>query len=219
MDRGGFCVSFIDLTIPMESGRIESCPGEPTGYFMPYANIAEHGWASHQILLYTHGGTHMDAPSHFIAGGLDVASLPLEAMIGPAIVADVVIGDDETFGPDNVKFPREPQAGDRVLFRTGWERHRGSSDYFTRSPHFGLDLAEYLVRQEVQLIGIDLPTPNRRHPHDIHQIILGAGVILIEALTNLAAIPAPFGTVACVPLPLAGLDGSPVRAVWITNEH
>lgn len=204
----------IDLTIPMENGRVESCPGEPRGFFMPFANIAEHGWASHQLLLYTHGGTHMDAPSHFIEGGADVASLPLSAMIGPALVVDVTVGDDSVFGPDNVRWPREPQAGDRILFRTGWETRRGTPDYFTQSPHFGLDLAHYLVDRGVHLVGLDLPTPNRQHPHEVHQIILGAGMVLIEALTNLSKITSPNGHVVCLPLPLVGLDGSPVRVVW-----
>lgn len=208
-------MALIDLTIPMENGRVDSCPGEPTGYFLPFANIAEHGWASHQLLLYTHGGTHVDAPSHFIAGGADVASLPLAAMMGPAMVVDVAVGDNETFHWDNAAFPREPEAGDRVLFRTRWETRRGTPDYFTRSPHLGLDLAEYLAQKKVQLIGLDLPTPNRNQPHEIHQMILGAGIVLIEALTNLTKITAAEGYITCLPLPLTGLDGSPVRVVWL----
>lgn len=207
-------MALIDLTIPMENGRIESCPGEPAGFFMPFATIADHGWASHQLLLYTHGGTHLDAPAHFIAGGPDVASLPLEAMNGAALVADVRVGDDEVFELDQVTFPRAPAAGDRLLLRTGWETRRGSPDYFTRSPHFGLELAQYLVNCGVRLIGLDLPTPNRRHPQQVHQIILGAGVVLVEALTNLSKITKPTGHITCLPLPLVGLDGSPARAIW-----
>lgn len=42
-------MALIDLTIPMDQG-VESCPGEPRGYFMPFATIEEHGWASHQLL-------------------------------------------------------------------------------------------------------------------------------------------------------------------------
>ena len=210
-------MTLIDLTIPMENGRIESCPGEPTGFFMPFANIAEHGWASHQMLLYTHGGTHLDAPSHFIRNGHDVASLPLHAMMGPALVANVTATDDEVFEREHVTFPRKPRAGDRVLLRTGWERRRNTLDYFTHSPHLGLELAHYLVEQGIQLIGLDLPTPNRHQPQEIHQIILGAGILLVEALTNLTKISKPEGRLTCLPLPLVGLDGSPVRAIWVED--
>ncbi|PSR22565.1 MAG: hypothetical protein C7B45_06475 [Sulfobacillus acidophilus] len=206
----------IDLTIPMQDGLIESCPGEPRGHFMPFASIAQNGWASHQLLLYTHGGTHLDAPSHFIANASDVAALSLEAMIGPAFVADVTVDDDQTFTVDDIRWPRPPQAGERVLLRTGWEKRRGTPEYFTRSPHLGLDVAQYAVDRQLTLIGLDLPTPNRQFPREVHQILLGAGILLIEALINLTAIEEPEGVLTCLALPLVGMDGSPVRAVWST---
>jgi arylformamidase len=199
----------------MKNGGVESCPGEPRGYFLPFSNIAEHGWASHQLLLYTHGGTHMDAPAHFIQGGRDVASLSLEAMIGPAMVADVDAAPDTTFTLKDIRWPRPPQSGDRIVLRTGWENRRGTSDYFTASPHLGLDVAQYLVEHHLALLGLDLPTPNRRYPREVHEILLSAGVVLIEALTNLLTIPHPYGQITCLPLPLVGLDGSPVRVVWL----
>jgi arylformamidase len=207
----------IDLTIPMQDGLIESCPGEPRGHFMPFATIADHGWASHQLLLYTHGGTHLDAPCHFIAGARDVASLPLEAMMGPALVADVQVDEDSTFSLNDIRWPRPPHAGERVLLRTGWERRRGTPEYFTRSPHLGLDVAQYVVDQDIALLGLDLPTPNRHAAHEVHQILLGAGILLIEALINLTAIEESEGLLTCLALPLVGLDGSPVRVVWTAN--
>ncbi len=56
-------MALIDLILPMDQG-VESCPGEPRGYFMPFATLEEHGWSSHQLLLYTHGGTVRSLVNH-----------------------------------------------------------------------------------------------------------------------------------------------------------
>ncbi len=207
-------MALIDLTIPMDQG-VESCPGEPRGYFMPFATIEEHGWASHQLLLYTHGGTHVDAPSHFVPGGTDVASMPLDTLIGPALVADATPdGEDITMAA--IKWPREPRPGDRVIIRSGWETLQGTPEYFTQTPCLGLDVASYLAEKGVVMVGLDLPTPNRHHPHEVHDILLGKQIVIIEALTNLTRIPTAEGTLICLPLPLVALDGSPARVVFQT---
>ncbi len=198
----------------MDQG-VESCPGEPRGYFMPFATIEEHGWASHQLLLYTHGGTHVDAPSHFVPGGTDVASMPLDTLIGPALVADARPGgEDITMAA--IKWPREPRPGDRVIIRSGWETRQGTPEYFTQTPCLGLDVASYLAEKGVVMVGLDLPTPNRHHPHEVHYILLGKQIVIIEALTNLTRIPTAEGTLICLPLPLVALDGSPARVVFQT---
>lgn len=207
-------MALIDLTIPMDQG-VESCPGEPRGYFMPFATIEEHGWASHQLLLYSHGGTHVDAPSHFLPGGTDVASMPLDTLIGPALVADAT-PDGEDITMATIQWPREPRPGDRVIIRSGWETRQGTPEYFTEAPCLGLDVAAYLAEKGVVMVGLDLPTPNRHHPHEVHDILLGKHMVIIEALTNLTKIPVSEGTLICLPLPLVKLDGSPARVVFQT---
>ena len=166
-------MALIDLTIPMGQG-VESCPGEPRGYFMPFATIEEHGWASHQLLLYTHGGTHVDAPSHFVPGSADVASMPLDTLIGPALVADARPGGED-ITTAAIKWPRETR--------------QGTPEYFTQTPCLGLDVASYLAEKGVVMVGLDLPTPNRHHPHEVHDILLGKQIVIIEALTTSPAFP------------------------------
>ena len=62
-----------------------------------------------------HAGTHMDAPAHFVAGGVGIDSMPLDAAIGPARV--IAIDDPESITVDELE-PHQIQPGERILFKT-----------------------------------------------------------------------------------------------------
>lgn len=204
-----------DLTIPIQHG-IESFPGEPGGFFVPFASIEGQGFLSHQMLLYSHGGTHVDAPRHFLQGGSDVAAMPLTRLMGPAMVVDAV-PRDRSVRLSDIHWPRDPEPGDRVLLRTGWGTHWGQPDYFSSFPNLGLDVVHYLAHQRIAVLGLDTPTPNEEDPRAVHEILLGQQIILIEGLINLERIPTCDGVLICLPLPVVGLDGSPARVVFVTD--
>lgn len=202
----------VDLTIPLVDG-IASYPGEPGGAFIQFASIKEQGFLSHQLLLYSHGGTHVDAPSHFLPQGSDVMAMRLDSLIGPAIVADVPTYSAEIQLSD-IHWPREPQAGDRILLRTGWGSHWGQPDYFSDSPNLSIAVAQYLSDKGIALLGIEMPTPNTDEPQAIHEILLGHDIIIIEGLINLEKIAGSEGVLICLPLAAVGLDGAPARVVF-----
>lgn len=205
----------IDLTIPIDHG-IESFPGEPGSFFIPFASIARQGFLSHQMLLYSHGGTHVDAPRHFLPGGGDVASMPLDKLVGPAMVADVKVQGEEIRLAD-IHWPRVPAPGDRVLLRTGWGRHWGRDDYFASFPNLGLEVAQYLAEKGVGLLGLDTPTPHSKEPLAVHEALLSREIVIVEGLVNLERITGTEGMLLCLPLPLVGLDGAPARVVYIED--
>ena len=210
----------LDLTLPVTSG-MRSSPGEPRGYFLPFADLDDAaGFTAHQLMLYSHLGTHMDAPSHFLEGGKTIEQVPLTQVIGPAMVAAATLRSGTTeLTEEDLELPEPLAPGARLLLFTGWDRHWGTSHYFHGFPNVSERLARFLADHQVGLLGMDTPTPHETRPREVHEILLQAGVAIVEGLTGLSAIAGTTGELLCTPLPLVGVDGSPVRAVWRTEAR
>jgi kynurenine formamidase len=156
----------------------------------------------------------MDAPLHFYNGVPTIDQVPLEQCIGPAVLIDV-----SSLGPRGEVHPDHLRASEasirsipKVVLRTGWSGRWGHADYFLDYPVISEAAAEWLISRSVHLIGLDTPSVDRE-PNPAHYAILGAHAVIVENLTNLEQITqSPFELIV-QPLPLRGLDGSPVRAV------
>lgn len=159
-------------------------PGDACSRLYECANIKEHGACVHSIDSGLHVGTHMDAPMHFIDGGAYICDFPVGNFQQRGVVVDArghqVIGADLLHGHDL-------QAEDMVLVRTDWCRRFREDDYYTAYPVIAEDFAHALVAARVSLIGLDTPSPDYE-PFAIHKILLAADVLIIENLTNLAAL-------------------------------
>jgi kynurenine formamidase len=101
-----------------------------------------------------------------------------------------------------------------AVLHTGWSKEWGSQRYFRDHPRLSGDAAEFLVDSGVELTGVDMPSVDQA-PYPAHKVLLGAGVPIVENLTNLDAIGADLFELIVLPLRLAGRDGSPVRAVAV----
>ncbi len=213
----GFAQPIVDLTLPLTSGT-PSYPGEPGGYFLPFASIEGQGFVAHQLLLYTHLGTHVDAPNHFLPNGHGVDGWDLERLCGPAMVVRMRPGAPRALTPRDLDWPHSPHAGDRIILMTGWDAHWGTEVYFEEFPVISEELSHYLVQSGVVMLALDTPTPHDSHAEEIHHILLGASIILVEGLTRTQTIRQDFGTIICLPLPLKALDGSPARVIFIPEQ-
>jgi kynurenine formamidase len=169
--------------------------------------------------MIVHTGTHVDAPSHFIAGGESIDQLGIDRLSGRGVVCRVDAGDDEVYGLDALVDRELIQAGDLVVLDTGWWRHFGS-DRYHRHPSLSTDVATWLVDSGVALVGVDVATPDipvhlrsEGFGWPIHQILLGAGVVIAEHLTGLGALSGQRVELVLAPLNIRGADGSPVRAL------
>jgi len=163
-----------------------------------------------------HAGTHLDAPLHFAPDGADVAGLPLR------VYPLTVVRTDRL----RIDLPAIPHdcTGRAVLFSTGWEDRVGTLAYFDGFPSISPEAAQRLVGRGVGLVGIDGPSvdPADAHPtYPAHRILCGAGVPIVEGLVNLAALLTIESELsfAAFPLKLAGVEGSPVRAVAFARER
>jgi len=151
---------------------------------------------------------HWLAPCHFVDGAPGLDDIPLGHLVGPTQVIHLdSVRDDEAIGPERLPIIKDP----RVLMSTGWWRHADDPDrYFTRYPYLTLDAAAVLINSGVRLVGIDGPSVDR--DGETHKEFLSRGVVIVENLISLDKLPETC-TVWILPLPIAGGDGSPVRAV------
>ena len=163
-----------------------------------------------QIQMSLHAGTHIDAPFHFLGNSLTIDQVPLDQCQGKAFsirVSDKTIERQHLFPwEDSLRKER------RVIFNTGWYRHWGSADYFTAHPVISESAARFLIDCAIVLVGIDTPSVDQP-PFETHLLLLGAGIVIVENLTNLDALPESPFQFAALPLCIEGRDASPVRAV------
>jgi hypothetical protein len=64
-------------------------PGIPQPEFRAIARVVDDGYAMSEYHLINHIGTHIDAPSHQIAGGATLDEIPLDRLITDAVTIDV----------------------------------------------------------------------------------------------------------------------------------
>lgn len=174
------------------------------------------------VYLWSHVGTHIEAPLHFLSDGGDTASLSIEQLMGPAIVLDFRNKKvNEPISLTDVQAAGDIQVGDRVLFMTG--RH---TQYRTQQSHDRPYIAEEAVRwliedRKIKCLGTDSSGFEVRgvdHNPD-HRLICGAGVPVIECMSNLVELKRQRVFLIALPLPVVGLDASPVRAIAIDPEE
>lgn len=148
-----------------------------------------------------HTGTHVDAPRHYLEGGAGIERMPFDATNGVARVIE--IRGRRAIGASELR-PHRIRRGERILFRTG----RAGRTSLAR------DGAEHLAARGVRAVGIDalsIGAPGQAG-EEVHRILLGAGVWIIEGL-ELARIRAGRYELVCLPLKIPGADGAFARAV------
>lgn len=152
-----------------------------------------------------HNGTHIDAPFHFIRDGKTVDSIDLDAFVGMAYVAEhqgIVSGDDAAQILKKAK-EQDPNAAKRILIK-------GNAEV---SP----EAAKVFASSDILLLGNESQTVGPEDaPMEVHLILLGAGVILLEGV-RLKDVSEGVYLLNAAPLNLSGADGSPCRAVLIAR--
>ncbi len=208
-----------DISVPISESLIV-WPGDMTVRMKQSSHLARGDVATVTHLeMSAHTGTHVDAPAHFILGGDDVASLALDVLIGPALVA-AYPGDDHITA-EGLAAMSIPAGTTRVLFHTKnsemWEQEATAATFQKDFVAITEDGARWLVEHGVRLVGIDyLSAAPFTASVPTHRVLLEAGVIILEGI-NLSGIAAGAYELCCLPLKLAGSDGAPARAVLIAT--
>jgi arylformamidase len=213
-------VRHVDLSHVIEEGMITypGLPGPTLRDHMSREASRKHyapgtEFSIKAIDLVVNTGTYVDSPFHRYEDGADVAALPLASLAGaPGVVVRTrgrtgrAIGVEAFFGLE--------VAGRAVLVDTGWAAHWRTPAYFTGHPFLTADAAHALVDRGALLVGIDSlnidSTDDPERP--VHTILLGAGLPIVEHMTNLEELPDQGFAFHAVPAPVRGVGTFPVRA-------
>jgi kynurenine formamidase len=205
------------------------------------AGVTEAGYffASNRFRTAEHGGTHIDAPFHFHPDRWTVDEIPLERLVGPAILVDVTAKaasdrDYRVSVEDLTDWEaRHGPIPERaiVLLRTGfgahWPDRRRYLGTEERGPeavpllHFpGLhpEAARWLTRsRDIAAIGIDTPSIDfgQSRQFESHQTLCEQRIPAFENLANLDRLPAQGFSVIALPMKIRGGSGGPLRAVAV----
>ena len=211
-------VPWIDISVPIYSGMVH-WPDNPAVLIERMQDMSRGDAANvSKLELGAHTGTHMDAPHHFFADGAGIDELPLDAVIGPVRV--IRIEHPRVILPEELEGHRL-RAGERVLFRTRNSEQCWNTNQFVEDfVHINASAARYLVQRQVRTVGIDYLSVGgyRADGVETHQILLGAGLWIIEGL-NLAAVKPGTYELVCLPLRIVGADGAPARAILRARGH
>jgi kynurenine formamidase len=210
----------IDLSHPVSPG-MPVYPGTEPPVFVTGASIAQARFLEKKITLFSHTGTHIDAPAHLIEGASTLDQFPVDHFISKA----VVVGLEGCKGPvigikDLERFADAVEEAAFVLIRTGWSRYWGTDRYFQRFPVLSLEAARWLADFDLNGVGFDTisPDPMDTEDYPVHKAFLERDTIVVENLTRLDRLPdVPF-MFSCLPISFEDADGSPVRAVGLVVE-
>ncbi len=199
--------------------------GRVAGYAEDQAKtVEEDGWNAKWLRIYSHAGTHMDAPIHFNVNNKTIDQFePIESM-GPAWMVHIDIKSERQLITlqDIEQIVAKFKAGDSILLHTNWSDYVGEEKYKDELPRISRELARWCVDRQVRVLGVEAPSVadvnNLKEVTEIHEILLGGGVIIVEGLCNLDQIKSEKVFLMAMPIKTKFGDGAPAR-VLAFEEH
>jgi len=169
-----------------------------------------------KLEMSAHAGTHIDAPSHFIANEAQtIDQYSAEEFIMPALVVD--IENKTAIHPEELR-KADLQPGEAVLFKTENSLSgRCKNGVFSEEyVYLSSEAAQYCVEKKAKLVGIDYITIEKYGDQAFpsHKTIMKNGIFILEGI-NLADVPPGRYSLLCLPLKIKGGEASPVRAVLL----
>jgi kynurenine formamidase len=196
---------------------------------------AGYWYAANDFCAAEHGGTHLDAPVHFGAGRWTADAVPLDRLVGPAVVVDFTaraardrdarLGVADLAG-DEARHGRIPD-GAIVVVRSGWDRHwHDPARYLGAAapgdpahlhfPGLSAEAAVWLTTaRRVRAVGIDTASIDHGPARDFptHRALANANVPVFENLADLSAVPPRGAWIIALPMKIGSGTGGPLRAV------
>lgn len=192
----------------------------------------DQGFRTQKIAMHAGTGTHMDAPSHFVKGGMSIDDIPIDKLIVPLSVIDVSAKADASYliSPQDVdeyekKYEPIPK-GNFVIGYTGWsrfwpdiERYRNVDQKgLVHFPAFSKETAQLLLNREIAGLGIDTLSPDCDLDFPVHKLLLGNEKYIVENMANCHLLP-PKGAYALLfPLNMDSTE-SPMRAIGVIQTN
>ncbi len=206
-----------DVTVPLRPSLPTYGGGEP-GPVLNFHSLISKGESANvsALSIGSHTGTHVDSPDHFLDNKITVEQMPVEAMLGPAYVAEfatqthITIVDLERAGI--------PSGTTRLLAKTTNGRFWDDDAFHPEFIGFADESGIWLEERRMVLVGIDYTSIERFHSptHAVHHALLRKNIVILEGLDLRAVSPGECFLV-CAPLPVVGADGAPAR-VYLLDD-
>jgi len=199
-------------------------PGTEKPVLNPSYTCEKDGFSETKMCMYSHTGTHIDAPSHLFASGKNLDEFDADQFIGKALVIDCTDFSNGSLVPLSHlnRYGNKVLLADFLLFHFGWDEKWGSSDYFENYPCISKELLDFIVNGNYKGIGLDVISLDPIADCELsgHRSILQNNrMINIENLCNLSVFGDELFCFACLPLKFRCSDGAPCRAIgWIEDE-
>lgn len=206
-----------DVSVPVVNGGVVY-PGNPEIRIEPHSELSRGASSNLSRLSFgSHTGTHVDAPRHFFEAGSTIDRLPLNALIGPALVIRMA---DDVMSVTAAHLQQHNLSGvERLLIRTRNSAFVTGREFHPDYTFIAPDAAEHIAAHGVNLLGVDYYSVEQFHSghHRTHRTLLERGIVIVEGL-DLSDIEPGAYAFCCLPLRLEGLDGAPARAVLMKPE-
>jgi kynurenine formamidase len=191
-------------------------PGTEQPVFITGCSIDGNGFLEKQITMYSHTGTHIDAPAHLINNSKTLDQMSIGHFYGKAYLLNLTNTEVQTIGIEELKPHKESlKQSEFLLIYTQWSRYWGTEKYFSDYPVLTVEAARWLNRFGLKGLGFDTISVDKPDSKEfpIHKVFLQNDTIIIENLANLETLTCRHFYFSCFPLRFEKADGSPVRAV------
>jgi arylformamidase len=205
---------WIDISYPL-SEEIIYWPQDPVPPDIKTNSLTSGGVTvtMSQMTINTHHGTHVDAPRHFYPDGASIDEMPLTAIMGPARVIE--IKDTHVINPEELE-GHNILAGERVLFKTINSSYYKQGRFVEDFVHITRESAQFIADRNVSVVGIDYlgvgSFRDRSSLIEVHQILLGNGIWIVEALDLSGVEPGNY-EIICLPIKIKQGDAGQARAI------
>ncbi|EHQ87859.1 cyclase family protein [Desulfosporosinus youngiae] len=195
-------------------------PGTERPVLQKANTLEKDGFQEAKITMYSHTGTHIDAPAHMLRDGLYLDDFKIDQFIGKALILDFSKINVPLVELDNLRpYEEKIRKVDFIILRTGWSNYWGEDKYYENFPTLSEESAQWLSEFALKGIGIDAISIDGMNTDTfaIHKMFLGKNILIIENLTNLESIGQESFILSIMPLKTKNADGSPVRAFSIED--
>ena len=231
----------VDLTHAFDASSVYWPTAAPFKLETDFEGMTDKGYyySAYRYSAAEHGGTHLDSPVHFAKGRHTVDQIPLQQLIGAAVIVDVT--SQAAANPDYQVSVADFQNWERrngriapgtiVLLRTGWGKFYGDPKKYLGTDqrgaeavaklHFpGLDpaAARWLTQnRSLKAIGLDTPSIDYGQStlFESHRILFEKNIPAFENVANLEQLPLKGFSVIALPMKIKGGSGGPLRIVAV----
>ena len=178
----------------------------------------------HNISMVSHIGTHIEAPYHLFKSQADLAGLPLERLMGEAVLLDLRHCPRKNAVTAQHVQDASAKAGgirpsDIVFCNLGSAAFYGTDEY-GMSPYFSPEGIQWLIDRGMKMMGVDasgVEVPGNEN-HVNHSALFAKGIPLIENLANLDRLSRTRFLVYAFPVAVSGLEAFPLRVIAVESD-